>query len=373
MHDRRRSLAVAMQSWFPISVALIVVIIAASSVAAAQNDSSVSLSSSQTPSTFGTPVTFTATVISGATGTITFHDGSSTLASATLVGSVATYSTSALQAGAHAIQASYSGDSNYNGSSSPVLTQQVNQADSGLAVTSAMNPSAFGGLVTITAATHDGADGTVTFSEGSTVLQTSSIPTTYFCGTPQHPQMCTSWSTSFSSTAFSPGTHTITVSYAGDNNYGPATSSITQTITGLATTPDINLTSSPDPSILGDHVVFSATASGGATGRVTFTDDVDGVLDSAPLNSGTASVEADFLDLGTHFVTASYEGDGNHTPATSWPREQDVVTTPVLSVSPNPVIAGGQVTLTAKMPAVATGTMTFMDGGGRLDPALLPL
>ena len=168
----------------------------------------------------------------------------------------------------------------------------------------------------------------------------------------------------FTAAELANGAHSITAAYSGDTNYAPSTSiPLTQTV---GTTPDISLSSSQDPSILGDDVVFSATVSDGATGHVTFTDNVDGVLGTVVLVSGVASAEHEFLNPGQHFVTASYEGDVNHAPTISWPWEQDVVTTPILSASPNPAIAGGQVTLTVKMPVDATGRMTFIDGGGDL-------
>ena len=81
--------------------------------------------SSLNPSTYGTSVTFTATVTgSGGTntpgGTVDFYDGATTIGSSTLSGSggeaTATFATSSLTAGSHAIAAVYNGDSNFSGS-----------------------------------------------------------------------------------------------------------------------------------------------------------------------------------------------------------------------------------------------------------------
>ena len=87
--------------------------------------------SSQNPSTFGQPVTFTATVTpatSGTpTGTVNFKDGSTVIGSGTLNSSgQASFTTSSLTRGSHPITAVYKGDSNYKTSTSPVLTQVVN-------------------------------------------------------------------------------------------------------------------------------------------------------------------------------------------------------------------------------------------------------
>jgi Bacterial Ig-like domain (group 3) len=91
---------------------------------------STGLTSSLNPSLLGQSVTFTATVTGAGgtpTGTVTFKDGSTTLGLGTLDGTgQATFSTSALSLGNHNITAVYGGDSNFNGSTSAVLPQQVN-------------------------------------------------------------------------------------------------------------------------------------------------------------------------------------------------------------------------------------------------------
>jgi len=89
-----------------------------------------SLVSSPNPSTYGQQVTFTASVnpASGPTGTVTFYEGATALATVTLSGGQAILMTSSLAAGSHSITAVYSGDSNFTGSSSAVDSQIVNQA-----------------------------------------------------------------------------------------------------------------------------------------------------------------------------------------------------------------------------------------------------
>jgi hypothetical protein len=85
----------------------------------------VTLSSSLNPSAAGKSVTFTASVPAYATGTVTFHSGSTTLGTGTLKGGHATFSTTALPAGSNSITATYGGDSNDNTSSSTALIQTV--------------------------------------------------------------------------------------------------------------------------------------------------------------------------------------------------------------------------------------------------------
>jgi len=84
------------------------------------------LTSNRNPSNPGQPVTFKATVSpSTATGTVQFFDGTTLLGTSTVNGGSASLSTSSLTAGPHAITAQYSGNSNYTGSTSAVLTETV--------------------------------------------------------------------------------------------------------------------------------------------------------------------------------------------------------------------------------------------------------
>jgi hypothetical protein len=92
------------------------------------------LTSSQNPSTTGQPVTFTATVTptppgAGApTGTVTFTVDGNPGSPVALGGNQASFTTSSLTAGTHTVTATYSGDGNFNGSTSNTLTQVVSVA-----------------------------------------------------------------------------------------------------------------------------------------------------------------------------------------------------------------------------------------------------
>src|SRR5208283_4298415 len=86
------------------------------------------ISSSQNPSTYGQPVTFTATVTSSGptpTGKVRFFDGPLAVGPATLSNGVATLTWSKLLTGGHAIWAEYHGDSANAASTSSVLHQTV--------------------------------------------------------------------------------------------------------------------------------------------------------------------------------------------------------------------------------------------------------
>jgi hypothetical protein len=94
-----------------------------------QASTSTALTSNANPSTYGQPVTFTATVTSVGgtpTGTVTFRDGATVLAIVAVDGSgQATYSTSSLFIGVHSITSTYNGDANFTGSASAAVIQTV--------------------------------------------------------------------------------------------------------------------------------------------------------------------------------------------------------------------------------------------------------
>ena len=80
--------------------------------------------------TYGTAVTFTATVaVTGgpATGTVTFRDGATLLGTGMLSSGQATFTSSVLAVGAYSITASYPGDSSFGASSATALSYTVNR------------------------------------------------------------------------------------------------------------------------------------------------------------------------------------------------------------------------------------------------------
>ena len=90
------------------------------------------ITASPNPSTSGATVTFTATLAAVApgagtpTGTVTFMDGATVLGTGTLASKKATLAIASLAEGTHSITAVYSGDSNFDDSTSTALSQKVN-------------------------------------------------------------------------------------------------------------------------------------------------------------------------------------------------------------------------------------------------------
>jgi hypothetical protein len=87
------------------------------------------VTSSLTPAIVGANIVFTATVAStttGFTGQVELFDGTMSLGTVALSGKTATFATSSLAEGAHAITATYKGDSSFVASTSTMLIQSVN-------------------------------------------------------------------------------------------------------------------------------------------------------------------------------------------------------------------------------------------------------
>lgn len=105
--------------------------------------SATTVASSLNPSEFGQSVTLTATVAplpagaGSATGTVTFKDGMVPLGTVTVSGGKTTLTTSSLAVASHSLTATYSGDTNVNGSTSATVAQVVNKARTTLVATPA--------------------------------------------------------------------------------------------------------------------------------------------------------------------------------------------------------------------------------------------
>ncbi len=332
-----------------------------------QASTSTTLSSSANPVVFGQIVTFTALVTADfpgtgtPTGTVTFKDGTTTLGTADLRAGAAAFSTSALAVGTHSITAVYTGDANFNASTSFPLNQDVDQP-SAITLTSAPDPSFFGENVTLTAQVAPVSPGmgtptgSVAFMDGTAKLGTAPL---------------ISSAATFSTTALALGTHSITAVYSGDADFIASTTSPRQQLVGGTATA---LTSSLNPSTFGQSVSFTVTvapqAAGGPvpTGVVIFMDGTM-VLGNSMLNTaGIAGFSTAALSGGAHLITAVYQGDAYSIASTSNAISQVVKpasTTTTITSSANPSTFGQSITLTATVSAAVgtpTGFVTFEDG-----------
>ena len=132
--------------------------------------STTSLASSTATSGLGQPVAFTATVlpeISGSpSGTVVFFDGATQIGTGILASGVAAFTTSSLTVATHNIHATYAGDSNFSGSTSPDVAVNVVVSDFAVVASAFAGPIKAGesATSTITVTPANGFNAAVTFS-----------------------------------------------------------------------------------------------------------------------------------------------------------------------------------------------------------------
>src|SRR5262249_44183712 len=295
--------------------------------------------------------------------------------SATLVNGSASLTTSALAAGNHSLTAVYSGGGRFAGSTSPAVSQVVNAPASPATTTSLSstpNPSTGGQAVTLSATVSPVAPatgvpgGTVTFMDGATSLGVVTL---------------VNGSASLTTSTLAAGSHSLTAVYSGSVAFAASTSPVVTQVVNPAAIPSTttSLSSTPNPSTVGQAVTLSATvspvapATGVPGGTVTFMDGATSLCVLTLLNR-TASPSPSLLVAGSHSLTAVYSGSAAFAASTSPVVTQTVnnvvvggpaSTTTGLTASPTSIKAAFFVTLTATVnpvpPAsgVPTGTVTF--------------
>src|SRR5438309_1777811 len=341
---------------------------------------STTLNSTPIPSVFGQAVTLTATVAPVLTdplvptGSVTFKDGATTLGTVALVNGSASLVTSTLAAGSHSLTASYGGSLEFAVSTSAVRTQTVNPGQTTTTLTSTPNPSLAGQTVTLSTTVTAVAPavgvptGTVTFRDGAAALGTVTL---------------VNGNASLNVSTLTVGSHSLTAVYNASPNFlGSTSPTVTHVVHSPTTT---SLSSTPNPSVIGQAVTLTATVSpvppavGTPTGTVTFNDGTTS-LGVVTLVNGSASLTVSTFAVGSHSLTAAYSGGRNSQASTSAAVTQAVNlphTSTSLSSTPNPSATGQAVTLTATVspvpPAtgVPTGTVTFRDGANSLSTVTL--
>jgi large repetitive protein len=178
----------------------------------------------------------------------------------------------------------------------------------------------------------------------------------------------------FTTSTLTVGSHTITTSYNGDNNFLGSNGSLTGNpqVVNKAT-PTITFISSQNPSSFNQSVTFTAAVTapngGTPTGSVTFTDTTLGqTLGTGSLANGQASVTTTTLAVGMHNIQASYSGDGGfNTVSNTLTQSVTASTLTTVQSSQQPSTLGQSVTFTATVSSpggTPTGTVTFSVDGG---------
>lgn len=361
--------------------------------AASSTPSTTALITTFNPGLTGQAIVFTATVTGSGgntpvpTGSVAFFDGATKLATVTMNGAgQALYAFNAASNGSHSITAVYSGDGTYVTSTSSVLTQVVNTVAKGNTTTSlvsSLNPAIAGQSVTFTATVAGTTSntppptGTIAFMDGTTLLVTAPLNGAGIA--------------TYSTSALTVGSHTLTAAYGADTNYAASTSGV---VTEIVNAPaKVNTTtaliSSLNPAIAGQSVTFTATVAGttsnspAPTGAVSFLDGT-ATLGTGTLNgAGVATYATSALTTGSHSISAVYGADSNYVGSTSGVLAEAInpvakaTSTTVLASSVNPSLTGQSVVLTATVAGttsntpVPTGTVTFVDGTTTLGIATL--
>jgi hypothetical protein len=236
---------------------------------------------------------------------------------------------------------------------------------------SSLNPAPVGQAVTFTAtvtAMGHGAppNGSVTFQDGSTVLQTVTL---------------VNGQASYTTSSLNFGNHFITAAYSGDTNYAPGSTTLVESVLYPSSTAVV---SSVNPSVFGQPVTLTATVSalppgtGTPTGKVVFLDGTH-LLGTADLTNGQAALTVANLSAGTHSIHVNYNGDIFFVPSSavlSQVVKKDATTTQLVS-SLNPSSSGQTVTFTATVTAntpgvgIPGGMVNFYDGSTLLGSVAL--
>jgi len=169
------------------------------------------------------------------------------------------------------------------------------------------DPSIFGHsvefVVNVTSKRPGTPTGKVTFKDGSTTLGVASL---------------SGGRASTSAVPSTTGTNVITASYSGDSNFDASSATKDQTVNQATTRTAV--TSSQNPSNLGQSVTFTAEIApqfgGETTGTVTFKDDST-TLAVVTVSGNKAALTTSTLTAGTHSITVIYSGDSNFIGSTS--------------------------------------------------------
>ncbi len=343
------------------------------------NHTSTVMGSTPNPSLAGHKIHLTATVTNTTTsavptGTVSFYNGSTLISTGNVDGSgnatIAdpTFAT----AGSFNLKAVFNpADGTFLTSTSTIVSQVV---QGNIATTTVLNttpnPSLAGQSVHMSATVSQSVNsfaptGTVSFYDGSTLISTGTLNAG---GT----------ATIADPTFTTAGTHSLTAVYNPDDAafLTSTSAAVSQVVAGYVGT-TMTLTSSPNPSLIGQPVHGSATVTGNRsgfvpTGTVSFYNGST-LISTGPLNSSGVATIADptFPTAGTFSLTAVYNPDTSAFLTSTSTAVNQVVysstTRTLLTASPNPSFAGQHVHLSATVTntagtGVPTGTVSFYNG-----------
>lgn len=281
------------------------------------------LSSSENPSTYGGLITFTADVDaaddSAPAGAVQFSVDGQNLGEPVPVGPGGTAESPALASpdpGDHTVIAAFVPEVGFSGSGD-LLTQTVEAAPVTLELVSSDADTQVGDEVSFAAIVESTVAGTGT--------PTGWVQFTVD-GVPLGDAIALDDGTAGSEVVddLAPGEHTVTATYSGDIHFAPLVESLTQTVHRVGTTTVLDVA---DSSVTyGDTVAVTATVTpehgdlGAPGGTVDFLDGTE-VVATAPVSAdgtdGVATATITGLGAGSHSLRAVYSGDDEFDPSSS--------------------------------------------------------
>ncbi len=340
----------------------------------------------------GASVTLTATISPNPlgnyvpSGSVEFFDGATALGTANLSSGVAVFTTAAgfVTTGVHSLTAVYSGDTNFQPSTSAALPLTVAAGTPSMSCSAFPSATApYGGInyypgFSVSLAGFPLPTGTLSMymDGGATALKTDSITGSDLIGAPL-------WSVETA------GVHSFTLTYSGNSSWSTVSCTNSFTVTP-ATVYSTTVGSSNHAATFGSSITFSINdytfsypylGALAPTGSVTFY--ADGVsIGTIPVDASAwagygnsyghfaGSLSTSTLSPGAHSITASYTGDTNYAPlaATGAYTQSVAKATPTVTLTPSSTSThyGDPVTFTVSTTGVAgyipTGNIQFLDG-----------
>lgn len=341
----------------------------------------VDVQSTVNPTVFGQNATFNVSVSAQApatgvpTGSVEFVvDGGAPQPVALAAGS-ATLSTASLPVGPHAVVVNYLGDTDFNsGSGSLAGGQTVNQAASSTTLASSAPSTRFGESVTFTASVASVAPGGGVVDGSVDFVIDGGAPVTVALSAGQ---------STLTRSDLAVGSHTVAATYTGSTDFLASNTTLAGGHQVIRSDTELSVTSSLNPSTLGDSVDFIATIGAAPPGAGTPTGNIEFVIDGGtpqiiPLAAGSATLSTASLTVGTHSLTVNYVGSGEFNGSTATLAGGQVVqrasASISLSSSASPSVFGQSVTFSSTVMAVPpasgtpTGAVEFVADGVPISP-----
>ena len=296
-------------------------------------------------------------------GPVTFMDGTSVLGTGTASSGVATFSTTSLTVGDHALTARFAGSKGFAASSSSVMMLTV-KALPILTTTTLVAPASVmtGGAITLSSMVRSDSGvpaGVVQFYQGATILGSGNVSagaaTLVVPGLPA-------------------GTYALTAQYTGSNTMASSSSSIsTLTVTEVPAPPAVQCTTGTPSLVQGGRAVITASAASAAKLPLT----ISFSSDKGTLSVNGSSATLDTTGIAPGVVTVTCTATDTRSSASSATATVQVTgaalpTTTSLMSSPLELFSGRTANLSVRVSAASgsvAGQVTLLDGSAVLGTA----